>query len=342
MIDCWDASWSERKRLVFDNTAQTEALTDFAVLVTLNAGNIDYSLTQNGGQDLRFVQADGTVLAHEIESWNEAGESVVWVRVPTINGGSSADFVYMHYGNPSAQDAQAVANVWNAEYQGVWHLSEKSGPQVDSAKGSSCTWLGSGGTQDAVGVIAGANNFDGTEDVIDCGTDNVADNQGNTITAWVNLSLTGNNDQCIVSIENFSAPFPGTSLYVRRTSGALGSYHENFFEYGAQASSIINPNEWSFVSIRSVNAADGVVEVSKNGGVWETIASGDTSDLQIPSGTPLTLGKWAGGGPGTSTNGLIDEIRISGVARSDDWIRAQYLSMSNSFVTFFEDEQDCL
>lgn len=33
-------------------------------------------------------------------------------------------------------------------------------------------------------------------------------------------------------------------------------------------------------------------------------------------------------------NGLIDEVRISDTARSADWIAAQYLSTSDSFITY--------
>jgi len=37
----------------------------------------------------------------------------------------------------------------------------------------------------------------------------------------------------------------------------------------------------------------------------------------------------------------IDEVRISNVARSDEWLRAQYSSSANSFVTQGDEEQVC-
>ena len=36
------------------------------------------------GADLRFALADGTLLAHEIDTWNQTGESLVWVNVPSL------------------------------------------------------------------------------------------------------------------------------------------------------------------------------------------------------------------------------------------------------------------
>ena len=55
------------------------------------------------GADLRFVDADdSTLLDHEIESWNPGGTSYVWVRVPTIDGSSSSDFIYLYYDKTGA------------------------------------------------------------------------------------------------------------------------------------------------------------------------------------------------------------------------------------------------
>jgi len=45
-----------------------------------------------------------------------------------------------------------------------------------------------------------------------------------------------------------------------------------------------------------------------------------------------------GSGTGEYFSGIIDEVRISNSARSADWIKAQYLSMNDGFITF-EDEE---
>ena len=42
--------------------------------------------------DVAFTAADGTTqLPHEIEVWNEAGKSYVWVKAPNITASSSTD-----------------------------------------------------------------------------------------------------------------------------------------------------------------------------------------------------------------------------------------------------------
>ncbi|HEY6508524.1 MAG TPA: DUF2341 domain-containing protein, partial [Vicinamibacterales bacterium] len=111
--DWWNTSWSQRKQLTFNNTGQAENLANFAVLVKLDSTRINYTLTQNAGQDLRFVDGNGTVLAHEIESWNESGTSYVWVSVPQVDASSGTDYIWMYYGNAAAPDGQNAEAVWD-------------------------------------------------------------------------------------------------------------------------------------------------------------------------------------------------------------------------------------
>ena len=92
----WDDAWSRRRTITFDNSAQASNLISFPVLIELDASRVEYDLTQNAGQDLRFVDADdATGLDRQIELWDETGTSYIWVRVPQVNESSSTDFIYM-------------------------------------------------------------------------------------------------------------------------------------------------------------------------------------------------------------------------------------------------------
>ena len=55
----------------------------------------------------------------------------------------------------------------------------------------------------------------------------------------------------------------------------------------------------------------------------------ETSPLQMPA-----VGRFVGGGGGYYFDGYIDEFRMSSAVRSADWLRAQYLSMTNGFLSF--------
>ena len=63
-------------------------------------------------------------MSAEIEEWDEAGSSFVWVNVPQIDGSSQSDFMWMYYNNTNASDGQDVNGTWDSNFVGVWHLKE--------------------------------------------------------------------------------------------------------------------------------------------------------------------------------------------------------------------------
>ena len=123
----WNTAWTNRTKLTFNNSLQTEDLTDFPVLVKLDSSRIDYSKAKANGDDLRFIDAgNATILSYEIESWNPSGVSYIWVRVPKIDKQSSNDFIHMYYGNASAAAGQNRNGVWTKNFVGVWHSAQRS------------------------------------------------------------------------------------------------------------------------------------------------------------------------------------------------------------------------
>ena len=67
----------------------TTPLTNFPVLVRLSAAipGFTYEICKRG--ELRFFLPDGTPLAHEIDFWNENGESSVWVNMPILTSNTT-------------------------------------------------------------------------------------------------------------------------------------------------------------------------------------------------------------------------------------------------------------
>ncbi len=187
-VTWFDSNWLFRRKLVFDNLSQTQDLADFPVLVTLDASRIDYAQTDNAGHDLRFVDRDGTVLAHEIEEWNEAGTSYVWVKAPQIDGNSNTDFIWMYYGNPSAPNGEDATNVWRTDYKAVWHLDETASTHFDSTANNQDLNQSVGGVnKSASGKVDGADEFDGLNDYLSrTGADVPLQITGDlTLEAWI-------------------------------------------------------------------------------------------------------------------------------------------------------------
>ncbi len=335
-VDWWNTDWTQRQLLTFDNSGQTEDLTDFAVLVKLNSANIDYAQTQNGGQDLRFLDADGSALAYEIEQWNESGDSFVWVKVPLIDGASATDHIQMYYGNATAGDAQSPTEVWDGNYRGVWHLNESavdegSGAIHDDSAGDF------DGTQDgnasAVGQIGGGQEFDGVDDFIDLGTDTIIDGRSAfTISAWVKLDASpGTNAQYGVFSRDGS-PRDGTvALNVGQYTTDDTYYHVPTHDgtwNNHVADSQTGVGTWAHITAAYDGA--GTIRYYLNG-------NPDGSDTYTEPSTVAGLSQRIGRHVNTSAgafDGIIDEVRISATDRSADWIKAQHLSMTDAFVGF--------
>ncbi|HEU5283162.1 MAG TPA: DUF2341 domain-containing protein, partial [Burkholderiales bacterium] len=203
----WNTSWTQRQQLTFNNLAQAENLVDFPVLVQLDSSRVNYALTQNAGQDLRFVDADGTLLAYEIERWNELGTSYVWVKVPQIDGSSGADHIWMYYGNASAPAGQNPTAVWTSSFSAVYHMNDGSATIQDSSSNNfdGTALAGAAGT---TGYAAGGQTLDGVDDRIDMGANRtfVSNVSGATLSAWISTDTVAV-DQSIISLSvNNGAP----------------------------------------------------------------------------------------------------------------------------------------
>ena len=97
------AAWSHGARIAFPGYTGSETLTNFPMLVRLDATNVPgFSYAQmafSNGADLRFTDANGVELSYEIESWNPGGTSLVWVKVPSLVKGGS---ILAYWGNSTA------------------------------------------------------------------------------------------------------------------------------------------------------------------------------------------------------------------------------------------------
>ena len=162
--DPWAASSaSSRRRIIIDNSAQSETLSAFQLMVRLDGSRIDYSETD--GSDLQFFSAgNGSELYYEVESWNETGSSVVWVRVPAIWGNSNLNYIWSGV-TSSHQDASSV---WS-EYEGVYHLSESGSTTVadSSSKGRDGTVTSFASVEGAEGRIGAGVRLGSTGGYID-------------------------------------------------------------------------------------------------------------------------------------------------------------------------------
>ncbi len=308
--------WMFKRTLTIGNQG-IAALEGFPLHVSLNSSRIDYAAAKADGADLRFEDAQGTPLPYEIERWNPAGTSTVWVRVPAIADNANTDIV-MYYGNPDAADAQNAPGVWDADYLGVWHLADAH----DSTATSTST--NNGGTP-IEGKLGPAMDFagNGSDDHVDTGL--MTFTSRFTVEAWINpggAATVGTAASPVSGHPNYmllyscgSATFCETVLF-NHDNNQLTSFAE--FSVAAQ--------DWSYV----VGRYDGAtIRAFVNGGQVDsnpTSATPDPPTLTTKIGSRHDLaGDFDGG---------IDEVRISKISRSTAYIAAQFKSMADTYVTY--------
>ncbi|UCE36268.1 MAG: DUF2341 domain-containing protein [Thermoplasmata archaeon] len=342
--DWWDINWSCRMKLTFDNGGQSEDLEYFPVSVKLNPANFNYSKAKLDGTDLRFVDTDNvTELNYHIEEWNTSGDSYVWVNVTNIAGDTSTDYIWMYYNNSAALDVQNENETYDASYVLVQHLEETSGTHYDSTQydNDGTEYIDSPGTQDATGKIDGADELDGIDDYIDCGNDASLNITGTEITmeAWIYGNFPTQIKRYNV-INKYNRLTGGYGLIVYRHTNNIGTasaYLRNSSTYNESLCSntyVINPNTWHHV-VFTWDSPNGSMYVD---GVKRADCDFGGSINPNPSKN-LWIGRPGGASGGdVYWNGTIDEVRISNIARSEDWIYAQYLSMNDSFITYSGEE----
>ena len=108
------------------NLAAGVVLTNFPLMVKLTASNkygFSYADAAVDGSDVRFFDADDMQLFHEVASWNQVGESVLYVSVPRLSRDTVVTMRW-HKKNPSTVLPPMPASaVWTAAgYKFVWHL----------------------------------------------------------------------------------------------------------------------------------------------------------------------------------------------------------------------------
>ena len=90
---------------------------NFPVLVRLPA-EVSGELRSANGTDLFFADENDAVLSYEVDTYNPAGETLVWVKVPSL---SSATELTAYFGGAANEDNVPPA-VWT-RYVGVWHYA---------------------------------------------------------------------------------------------------------------------------------------------------------------------------------------------------------------------------
>jgi len=333
------SAWKFSKRCYFNTTASGAGVSNtvlhFPVLVRLTAANFSFSGTRKNGEDIRFIKADGSPCAYEIERWDSAGAvAEVWVNVDTVFGSDNAHYVKMLWGNPNAAGAANAGAVFDTAngFQGVWHLSDPDLANVKDATGNHFDGTPSDTAPvAAIGAIGIAKGFKGPSSYFDMkntasGKLNFPENGVYTLSAWVYAdtldnkfhAIVGKSDnQYFLKLKPYYPPNP--------MRWEFAEFHDMV---GWQITdTLATAQQWKYL----VGVRQGANQFFYLDGVLvDTSIEIRADSVARYTGDDVTIGKFltysaidAGYCP---FSGKIDEVRISSVARSADWIKLCYMN----------------
>lgn len=276
---------------------------NFPLLVRLDSEWFDFAQAQPKGEDVRF-SAGGKPLAYQIDTWDgSTGKASVWVRIPVIKGNAQQE-IRIHWGRPGAlseSNARGVFGVDNG-YASVWHLGD---PVVDDAGG---TVSMDEGTVPASGIIGAARHFAEGKGIF--GGDSITGYPSGTgpvtTEAWFRAERTNGT---VLAWGEEKRPCKIMFNFLSPPRMAIQCYFAD-----VEAQSPMATHQWYHV-VHTYSEKDSRVYVN---GVLDGVA---TPILDLPRTSRLWLGGWYGN---YSFVGDVDEVRISKVVRSAEWIKLQY------------------
>jgi hypothetical protein len=323
-LQWWDGAWTRRRVLSVAGLGLTDALDQGVAMLRIDTDRIDYGHTGPGGADLRFV-LDGVALAYDVERWDSAGDSWVWLRLPQVPAEADAPLeVAMYYGNEGAPKGADAASTW-AGYTSVHHLEG-----LDDATGNGHEASSPSEPSANQGRIAGAQQFDGVDDYL------VLPNEADfdytaalTVEAVVRVDMFDTEWQAIVTKGDHA-----WRLSRHSWSSAIGFATDNADgPESLQGMAAIDDDQWHYVAA----TFDGVTK--------RIYVDGDLDADQVYAGPlvttnePVMFGENAGH-TGRQFLGRIDEVRISATARPLGYFAWQAHSLEDEVVTW-GDEESC-
>lgn len=306
---------------VFDNAAGRTDLVDLPVLIPLEPASFSYATVEDPTTDLQFVDpSSGDELPYEVNVWDPEGRSEIWVHIPRIAHGSTTDHVVLSSGADVGTGGAIPGEVWH-EQELVLHAEQLDRVADASRKFSPVAT----GVTLSPGVVGSGFGFAAGGDVtITNGHTLLAGWAQFTIELWIHPDTTTITSATPVpNLIERPGPIQALHLGINDTNQLELTAELNFEQDGALSVSTTIPTQaWSYV----VFVGDGAeLRVYKNGVLVDTTPSTHALVGSTPNQNVFQIG-------GRRFDGALDEIRIAPVARSADWLLAEYRSMTHSFL----------
>ena len=306
------------------------SVTDANLATTANGGNV----TDPEGDDIVFRALDDATCApefypcaldHEIEKYvATTGELVAWVRVPVLNTNAAASdtVIYIYYGSSDiVSSSQDVSGVWDSNYEAAYHLDETVTDEASVANAhqdstSNSNDADQNGNVDATGQMAKGQDFDGIDDNADSGiASNFATNI--TISAWFKSDDAGTIGDDFVAQQFASQRDAAASsrLALGINNDRVAVYWDDGADNVQEGTTVLTTVPWYYGSLTYDGSTVRLYLDGSEEGNWPESA------MNAGSADSILVGSFPGN---RYFDGILDEVRISDIARDACFIGGQY------------------
>jgi hypothetical protein len=318
-------------------------MTDLSLRSSANGGHVE----NNNGYDILVYQSPcDSPLDYQLEYYDPVtGEINIWVRLPLLS--TTADTrIYLYYGNPAVIADGSSTNTWQSSYSAIWHLSNNptlAAPSILDATANVHHGTAHGSLPASslvAGKIGRALRFDESNDYV-----RIPDflyGQELTMSFWFNASeVNGTTYQYVFSHggwglqnslnvyigeDNITIPAEIPNRSMIKTVFRDMNDANNFDTLNA-GNSFIDGN-WHYYTMRIQDHGGAYIYIDGNVvavySVWGANVFDPVTDLFLGGREDLNPGRFYGG--------LLDEVRISSVWRSSNWIRTEYNNQNDPTV----------
>lgn len=304
-------------------------LTNFPALVRLSSAITGFDASTVNPSEIRFTDANGNMIPHEVDTWTTDGESTIWVSIPILSGKDTAITMYWKPANGVTQQAALTpSRVWTqAGYLGVWHFSPVVTARVhaNSAQPEHYAFANADATEIAAGIVGGCVQFpNGASTLVNDSIAWADYTPHMTLEFWVDNQNKGD-----------ARVFGSGSGYTEGASVYMSGYISGNGGHSHRQSSLVPDTGWRHVSMNfsgSVQAnalADGATSFTfwRQGG---SSVDGDSSHFfhNVNDGSIYAdyhaLSLTSHGDGKDVFKGYADEFRLRGENSTPEWMQANY------------------
>lgn len=347
--DWYDTAWKSRQKITVASGNVSGSHTDFPLLVSAGGNNPVFFGAKPDGADILFTASDAvTPVPFEKEKYDPVlRELVYWVKVDSL-ADSQDTCVYMYYNSAGTAPANTPSEVWTNAFVMVQHMQENADDASPAFKDSTpngndgTDFAGMAASNRVAGQIGDAQEFNGVDVTghrIEVPSNTTLDITGAmTISAW--CKGTPFNDGIISKIDT-SVNF-GYRLVDESGSSPTEAYECRFNDgtnHAARGTTAADLDIWQHVV--AVFVPSSAVRLYVNGSLETQNTTSIPASIGSAATIPLFIGaRHSGANPAFNYDGIIDEVRISAVARNAGWIETAYSNQvaPKAFLAFDPEE----